>query len=72
MQGILDYGTHAFHVRIWVESREVAGEPVRVPGQVEHLRSGRTRAVRNGRELLSFIDECLDEAGVPPREEWRP
>ena len=72
MQGILELGTHTFLVRLWVETREVAGEPVRVPGQVEHLRSGRSRAVKNGRELLAFVDECLDEAGVPPREGWRP
>ena len=72
MQGILEYGTHAFHLRLWVEEREVAGEQVRVPGQVEYLRTGRTKAVKNGRELLTFIDECLTEAGVPPREGWRP
>jgi hypothetical protein len=71
VQGILEYGTHAFHVRLWVEAREVADAPVRVPARVEYLRTGRTRAVKDGRELLSFIDECLDEAGVPPREGWR-
>lgn len=70
MQGILDHGTHAFHVRLWVEAREVAGETIRVPAQVEYLRTGRTRAVKDGRELITFISECLDEAGVPPREGW--
>lgn len=70
MQGILEHGTHTFHVRLWVEAREVAGEPVRVPGQVENLRTGRTAAVKNGAELVAFIEACLDEAGVPPREGW--
>jgi len=71
VQGILDHGTHTFLVSLWVETREVADQPVRVPGQVKHLRTGRERAVKDGRELLSFIDERLDEAGVPPREGWR-
>lgn len=72
MQGILEHGTHTFHVRLWVEAREVAGEAVRVPGQVEYLKTGRTRAVRDGAELVRFIAECLDEAGVPPRDGWSP
>lgn len=72
MRGILEYGSHTFHVRLWVEEREIAGEAVRVPGQVQYLRTGVTRAVKDGRELLSFIEECLDDAGVPPRDGWRP
>ena len=72
MQGILEHGTHTFHVRLWVEAREVPGETVRVPGTVEYLRTGRSRAVKTGAELVAFIEECLDEAGVPPREGWRP
>jgi hypothetical protein len=72
VQGVLKYGTHTFRVRLWVEEREIAGQPVRVPGEVEYLRTGRTKAVKDGRELLSFIEECLDDAGVPAREGWRP
>ncbi len=70
MQGVLEYGTQSFLVRFVVVSREVAGEPHRVPAQVEHLNSGRSRGVKTGGELIAFIDECLDAAGLPPREGW--
>jgi hypothetical protein len=70
VQGILEHGTHTFHVRLWVEAREVEGGAVRMPGRVEYLRTGRTGAVKDGAELLRFIEECLDEAGVPAREGW--
>lgn len=67
MHSGVDTGTHLFLVRLWVEPREVVGEPVRVPGEVKQLATGRTRAFTSGAELLGFLDDCLDEAGVQPR-----
>jgi hypothetical protein len=69
LEGILDHGSHTFLVRFWIEPREIAGAPVRMPAHVEYLRTGESRDVLGVAEMIRFIDECLDEAGVPPREE---
>lgn len=71
MQGILEYGTQTFLVRFWVEPREVAGEPARVPARVEHVGTGRAAGATTPGELIAFIGECLESAGVPVTDAWR-
>lgn len=71
MEGILEYGSHTFLVRFWVEPREIEGAGVRTPAHVEYLRTGESRDVPGMSELAQFIDECLDAAGVPARERRR-
>ncbi len=71
MEGILDYGSHTFLIRFWVEPREIEDAGVCTPAHVEYLRTGESRDVPDMTDLVRFIDECLDAAGVPAREQRR-
>jgi hypothetical protein len=49
-----------FLVRIWTPAAgEAEGVPVGIRGVVEHVGSRRSRPFEGERDLVEFIDECL-------------
>jgi len=50
-----DSGTHAFIVRVWQESREVAGVPGPWRGFVEHVPGGERCYLREPTEIAEFV-----------------
>jgi len=47
--------THAFIVRVWRESRELAGVPAPWRGSVEHVPEGERRYLRDANEIVGFV-----------------
>lgn len=50
-----DAGPHAFVLRLWLEPREIVGEPPRVRAWVQDLASGESRNVVDVDGLVTFV-----------------
>ena len=54
-----------FMLRIWAEPREIVGQPSVYRGRIEHVRSSRSRYIRDLSQVMEFVDECLAHSDLP-------
>lgn len=54
-----------FMLRIWAEPREIIGQHSVYRGRIEHVRSSRSRYIRNLAQVMEFVDECLAHTDLP-------
>lgn len=62
---------HVFILRIWRESRELAGKSPEWRGEIECVRSGERRFLKRLHEIAEFVAPYLDEMGVRLEFPWQ-
>jgi hypothetical protein len=62
---VAETDSEIFMLRIWAEPREIIGQPSVYRGRIEHVRSSRSRYIRNLSQVMEFVDECLAESDLP-------
>ena len=67
---MLENINHSFIVRIWIEPREIAGEPAEWKGMIQHVVTGRRSYFTSLEQLSAFIctEAALDSPDVCARE----
>ena len=54
-----------FMLRIWAEPREIVGQHTVYRGRIEHVRSSRSRYIRDLSQVMEFVDECIAHSDLP-------
>ncbi len=58
---------HAFVVKVWMEGREASATEREWRGRIDHIPSGRRAYFRNIGDIISFIQEFLDQTDIDLR-----
>jgi hypothetical protein len=62
---VAETDSEIFMLRIWAEPREIIGQTIVYRGRIEHVRSSRSRYIRNLSQVMEFVDECLARRDLP-------
>jgi len=62
---VAETDSEIFMLRIWAEPREIVGQPSVYRGRIEHVRSSRSRYIRDLSQVMEFVDECLAHSDLP-------